>query len=135
MLNIDIKDIKYILKKKSVNNGLWLYALQFFNTIIPLITIPYITRILGAEQYGIFSLALNFTSYLQVAVEYGFALSATRQVAFLKNDKDLNKLFVSVISARFILYFISLISTILLDSASNQLFDHYLIHKKNFSTY
>ena len=108
MLNIDIKGV---LKKKSVNNGLWLYALQFFNTIIPLITIPYITRILGAEQYGVFSLALNFTSYLQVAVEYGFALSATRQVAFLKNDKDLSKLFVSVISARFILYFISLIAT------------------------
>lgn len=103
--------IKELLKKKSVNNGLWLYALQFFNTIVPLLTIPYITRILGATQYGVFSLALNYTSYLQVVVEYGFALSATRRVALLKSDDELSALFVSVISSRFILYFISIFIT------------------------
>ena len=100
-----------IFNKYKLNNGLWLYALQLFNTVIPLITIPYITRILGASQYGVFSLALNFQSYLQVAVEYGFALSATRQVSFIETDRDLSKLFMSVMISRFILYILSIFVT------------------------
>ncbi len=105
----DIDRIKKIIKSKSLKNGIWLYALQFFNTIIPLLTVPYITRILGAEGYGTFSIALNLVTYLQVIVEYGFALSATRKVA-LGNDKyDLNKLFTQVTLCRTILYIVSMI--------------------------
>lgn len=35
--------IKGLLKRKSVKNGAWMYALQFFNMIVPLLTLPYIT--------------------------------------------------------------------------------------------
>lgn len=101
--------IKTLLKKKSVENGLWLYILQFFNTIIPLMTLPYVTRILGPTQYGVFSLALNIVMYLQVFVEYGFALSATRKVAINSKEMSLNKLFTSVIVSRFVLYIISVL--------------------------
>lgn len=61
--------IKKILKRKSVKNGAWLYLLQIFNTVVPLLTLPYITRILGAKQYGIFSIAINVIGYYQVVVE------------------------------------------------------------------
>ena len=84
--------IKKILKRKSVKNGAWLYLLQIFNTVVPLLTLPYITRILGAKQYGIFSIAINVIGYYQVVVEYGFAMSATRKVALSdKNSDSLSK--------------------------------------------
>ena len=54
-----MKNIKKILYNKSFQNGGWMYLLQFFNTILPLVTLPYITRILGTTQYGTFSIALN----------------------------------------------------------------------------
>ena len=73
--------IKKLLLKKSVQNGAWIYALQFFNIVVPLLTLPYITRVLGSSMYGTFSTALNIVSYLQVVVEYGFIMSATREVA------------------------------------------------------
>ncbi len=78
-----------------------MYLLQFFNTAVPLITVPYVTRVLGRDGYGVFSIALNIISYLQVVIEYGFGMSATRKVALGGKDKaQLNTLFSSVLLAR-----------------------------------
>ena len=97
--------------KKNIQNGIWLYLLQFFNFVVPLLTLPYITRILGSGAYGVFSIAINIISYLQVLVEYGFIMSATRKVA-IEGKKNLNKLFSAVIYSRLILLFISFLISI-----------------------
>ena len=95
--------IDNVLKSKVFKNGIWLTVLQLVNTVIPILTIPYITRILGTEEYGIFSIALNWVIYLQVLVEYGFGLSGSRKVSLDENNKDLNKTFNNIISARLLL--------------------------------
>lgn len=100
-----INNVKKILKKRSAQNGIWLYTLQFFNFVIPLLTLPYITRILGNSAYGTFSIALNIVTYLQVVVEYGFGMSATRKVA-IKDQENHNKLFTSVVLGRIFLLFL-----------------------------
>lgn len=103
--------IKKTFKSKVFKNGIWLSILQIVNTVIPIITIPYITRILGASEYGIFSIALNWILYFQVFVEFGFGLSGARKVALLKEDeqKKLNSLYNNIISSRLILLIISFI--------------------------
>lgn len=103
--------IKTILNSKILQNGIWLTILQLVNTVIPVVTIPYVTRILGTNEYGIFSIALNWILYLQVLVEYGFGLSGSRKVALLKENehKELNQLFNSIISARILLLIVSFI--------------------------
>lgn len=103
-----------LYKKKSVKNGMWLYALQLFNTVVPLLTLPYITRILGASQYGVFSIALNIIGYYQVVVEYGFIMSATRKIALSEDKRIINKTFTAVLYSRFLLFFACIIVTILL---------------------
>ena len=96
-----IEVVKGMLKRKAVKNGAWLYLLQIFNTVVPLFTLPYITRILGTKQYGIFSIAINIIGYYQVVVEYGFAMSATRKVALSdKNTDSLSKTFSTVLFSR-----------------------------------
>lgn len=98
--------LKKIWNNKIVNNGIWMYLLQFFNFIIPLLTLPYITRILGSYQYGIFSSSFNIVGYLQVVVEYGFAMSATREVSLNNNYKHLCKIFSSIVVSRLLLFVI-----------------------------
>lgn len=98
-----------ILNSKFVSNGIWLYLLQFFNTIIPLVTIPYITRVLGVKGYGIFSTVVNICAYFQVIIEYGFNLTATREVALLNSDKKLNKVFSLVFFSRIILFLLCIV--------------------------
>lgn len=105
-MSILVEMLGTVIKKRSVKNGLWLYMLQFFNTIVPLLTLPYITRILGANGYGIFSIALNIIGYLQVIVEYGFAMSATREVA-VGGNLNINRLFSEVVYSRLVLMVMS----------------------------
>lgn len=106
--------IKRIMVSKNIKNGMWLYLLQIFNTIIPLLTLPYVTRVLGQAGYGTFSIALNIIAYLQVLVEYGFGMSATREVAISDRKTDkICKIFTSVICARLFLFGISIVVSVL----------------------
>lgn len=104
------KNFLKFINSKIVKNSFWLSILQIVNTIIPMITIPYITRTLGAEQYGNFSIALNWIVYIQVLVEFGFALNGARKVAVFENVKEeIEKLFNNIISSRILLLVISFI--------------------------
>ncbi len=104
--------IKNILSSKVINNGIWMYLLQLFNTVIPLVTLPYVTRILGTSKYGVFSTSFNLVGYLQVIVEYGFAMSATREVALGHNREKINKLFSTILYCRLILLFLCVLFSI-----------------------
>lgn len=112
---LNYKFLKKLLRSKSASNGMWLYLLQIFNTVIPLLTLPYITRVLGAARYGVFSIVINLIGYMQVVIEYGFIMSATRKVALMREElkenceltiqsnNDLNHLFTTVVASRLIL--------------------------------
>jgi len=110
MKNFENNKICDIVHNSAFKNGLWLYILQIFNMVIPIFTLPYVTRILGVYQYGVFSIGLNFIGYLQVLVDYGFNMSATRFVILNKNDKNkLNDCFTGVLYSRFFLVGIGLL--------------------------
>lgn len=104
-----VNKIQKILKSKVFKNGIWLTILQFVNTIIPVLTVPYITRILGTEEYGNFSIALNWILYFQVLVEFGFGLSGARKAALINDENELGKLFDNIISSRILLFLISFV--------------------------
>jgi PST family polysaccharide transporter len=104
-----ITNFNKIIKSKLVQNSMWLYVLQIFNTIIPMITLPYVTRILGVAQYGVFSLALNWILYFQVIVEYGFGLTGARKVALVDGKSDLQILYNTIITSRVVLLIVSFI--------------------------
>lgn len=105
--------IKDLLSSKEINNGIWMYLLQFFNTVIPLITLPYVTRILGTSKYGVFSTSFNLVGYLQVVVEYGFAMSATREIALEHSQSKINKLFSTILYCRAILFILCILFSII----------------------
>ncbi|MBS6503240.1 MAG: oligosaccharide flippase family protein [Clostridium sp.] len=124
---IKIRDkISTLLNLKIVINGIWLYILQIFNTVIPLITLPFITRILGPSQYGTFSSALNLVGYFQVIVEYGFNLSGTRKVALAKDEDEISKLYSRIIMSKLFLcgftFMIMIIISIVIKVSTEQLF-------------
>lgn len=113
ILNIK-KNASRFLKSKLVINGIWLYILQIFNTVIPLITLPYITRILGPSQYGIFSSALNLVGYFQVIVQYGFNLSGSRKVALAKEKDELCEIYSRITLSKLFLCAITFFSMIII---------------------
>ena len=64
-----------------LQNILALYGVQLASYVFPLVTVPYLARILGPKEWGLVAFAQAFGQYLALIVEYGFSLSATREVA------------------------------------------------------
>lgn len=99
--------INKVLKSKIFTNSIYLYILQIFNTIIPLLTLPYITRILGDAQYGIFSKMLNYVTYFQAVVEYGFTLTGARKISLCNSENERNETFSSIMYSKMLLFLLS----------------------------
>jgi len=99
------------IKNSSVKkNFLALSILQITNYVFPLITIPYISRIFGPETYGLLNFATSFLSYFWLLVNYGFDLSASRDIAQNRNNPEkLQAIFNQVLFSKLFLFFISTI--------------------------
>ena len=79
------------------------------NYILPLITLPYLARVLGAEPFGILGFALSVAAYAVLVGDWGFALSATQAVAANKHDAPaLNRIIWDTFAAKALLGVISL---------------------------
>lgn len=104
--------ITKILTRRSyiVQNILYLYGLRIAGYIIPLVTFPYLARVMGTEAFGLLAFAQSFALWLALIVEYGFSLSATREVARHREDTTkVASIAAGVLGAKGLLLFFSLV--------------------------
>ena len=98
-----IEKLKNVFFSKVAKNGFWLLVLQGVNTVAPLLTIPYVTRVLSKSAYGVFSLALSWIGYFQVIVEYGFTLSGAKKTAVAKSESEYSAIHSNIFILRLLL--------------------------------
>ena len=117
--NRDKKSIYYIIKTKArivtinairnivvsnknlINNFISLSLFNIFNLLLPLITIPYLVRVVGTENYGLYSFVYAIIQYIVLFSAFGFNLSATKWISIYRDNKDkLNLFYSSVTLAR-----------------------------------
>jgi len=85
-------------------NTLSLTLLQVGQYFVPLIILPYLTRVLGVEGFGHYGFATALTLYLVLVVEWGFNLSATREVSINRlNKRARSVVFWDTVTARSLL--------------------------------
>lgn len=106
-----IKNIANTNEKKTIlNNFLSLSTLQVVTYLLPLITLPYLIRVLGVEKYGLVMFAQSFVLFFNIIVDYGFNLSATKEISINReNKKMVDEVFSSVMSIKIILLLFSLV--------------------------
>jgi PST family polysaccharide transporter len=75
-------------RRKLIVNVVSLYALQGCTYLLPLVTIPYVGRVLGPGGWGAVLFSQAIGSLIAMGVEYGFDFSATREVARCSQDKN-----------------------------------------------
>ena len=82
----------------------YLSLLQIAGYVFPLITMPYLARVIGSEGFGKIAFAAAIMSWIQTVADWGFNLTATRDVAQHRDDKEtVSKIFSNVLYARIIL--------------------------------
>jgi O-antigen/teichoic acid export membrane protein len=112
--------IKSTLKNKEFRDIISLMFLQGVNYIMPVLVLPYLITVIGAEGFGIYSFALSVCQYLILIVDFGFNLSATKQIAIHKGDKEkVSKIFSDTVYAKLFLMLISLVLAFALSMIPN----------------
>ena len=94
------------IKKNYIYNLIY----QILILILPLVTTPYLSRVLGAENIGIYSYTLSITTYFILFGSLGIAMYGQREIAYVQNDKNKrSKIFFEVLVLRFITLGIALL--------------------------
>jgi PST family polysaccharide transporter len=115
MINYNNIKGSIIKNKKIIENFSYLTLLQIFNMLLPLITYPYLIRVLGAEVYGTVVFAQAIVSYFSIIINFGFNISATKDIAQNQNNKQkISEITSSVLMIQFILWLFCLISMLIM---------------------
>lgn len=108
-----IKQYKSILSnskegKTVFANFGYLTLLQIAGYVFPLITMPYLARVIGVDGFGKIAFASVVVVWFQTIADWGFNLSATRDVAQNKKNKEkVSEIFSNVLWARCFLTLLS----------------------------
>jgi PST family polysaccharide transporter len=93
-----------LLRRGLVQNVIALYGVQICTYALPLITFPYLARVLGPSGWGSVVFAQAIGAVIAVFVEYGFDLSASRETARHRNEpRLLSELISGVLGAKVLL--------------------------------
>lgn len=85
-------------------NILLLLLMQGANYLIPLVTFPYLTRVLGVSQFGVYAFILTLSQYFFLVTDFGFNLSASKRIAQANgNKKIISEVYWATLSAKFII--------------------------------
>lgn len=75
--------------------------MQGINFLVPLLVMPYVISRVGADGFGAIAVAQVLMIYLAAISDYGFNISATKDIALYKGDhQKLSKIFFTVLASR-----------------------------------
>ena len=69
-------------------NTFWLAIFQLAKMVFPFLILPILTRRLSVETYGNLTFIKTVMNFLQIFLDFGFMLSATKEIAKIKNDTN-----------------------------------------------
>ena len=115
-----MKKISNLKARAKANSGMianfgYLSALQMLNLILPLVTYPYLIRVLGSEVFGQVIFAQAIAAYFSMIINYGFNITATRDISVNRHKPHrVNQIISGVLTLKAGLWFCSLLLLVIL---------------------
>ena len=96
-------------RKVVMDNVASLTMLQVITYILPIVILPYLFRVIGPERFGLIAFAQAFVQYFMIMTDYGFNISATKEISLCRNEHvKVCKIFSSIMTIKISLAFLSL---------------------------
>jgi polysaccharide transporter, PST family len=89
------RNLRQVLSHPVTRNTISLYIIQFVNIVLPLLLVPYLARVLLPDIFGVYLFFYSLSIWIYTAIEYGFTLSATREISSVRDDAGRTALIVS----------------------------------------
>lgn len=90
-------------------NIFWLMLVHCSNYVFPLITLPYLVRVLGAENFGVLAIIQAVSQYIILVTDFGFNFSTTREISIHRENKErVTSIFYSTMLAKTLLFMLSI---------------------------
>ena len=80
--------IRSLIANPVTQNALALYGVQIATVLIPVLTLPYLARVLDPAGLGVLAVAQSLSGFLYLALDYGFSFSASRDIAHVRDDRQ-----------------------------------------------
>ena len=120
-------------KRTLLENFLSLGVLQVVSYALPLINLPYLSRVLGVDKFGLVFFAFAFMQYFIILTDYGFGLSATREIAVNRhNQNNLSNIFNAINTLKWLLLGVSFIILLILITLVPKLHQNWLVFLLSF---
>ncbi|TLQ02805.1 flippase [Pediococcus stilesii] len=112
---------------KIVKNFLFNMTYQVFILLVPLVTTPYISRVLGSEGVGINAYTNSIIQYFILFGSIGISTYGNRQIAYCRDDKEeLSKTFWEITILRFATIFIAYVIFVLYLNLTTQYHSYFI---------
>lgn len=109
------------MKKSIAKNYIYNLIYQMLTIFLPLVTTPYLSRVLGAEPIGIYGYTVSIVTYFILFGTLGISMYGQREIAYKANCKsEKSKVFWELIVIRSITLTISIVLfTLIYGTSSN----------------
>lgn len=120
---------KVVRNKTILANFSYLSILQVFTILFPLLTYPYLLRVIGLELYGVIVFSQTIIAYISLVINFGFNMSSAKEVAVNKDNKEkLNKIVSTTYISKSILWAICGIGYIIVINTFHFFQEYYWVY-------
>ena len=90
--------------RQIIENFFSLSILNGLNVLLPLVTLPYILRVIGAGNYGMYAYVYAVLQYIILVDSYGFNFSVTKQISQCRdNIGEVNRIYNTVVLTKLLI--------------------------------
>lgn len=115
--------------KRFAVNVASLFSVQIANFLLPLLTVPYVVRIIGPEKLGLLNFSQAYVTYFSLLINYGFDMAAVRSIAANRDDKEAtNRIFSQVMAGKTILWVLSTVIFVIVSLSNAEFKAHLFLH-------
>ena len=114
--------------KTLFSNFVWLSVLKVVGYIFPLVTMPYLARVIGVAGFGEIAFAVSVMVFLETFTDFGFNYTATRDIARCRDDREtVSSIFSNVFWSKMLLMLIAFAMLCILIFAIPSFYDKRLL--------